>query len=86
MTDNINMNIDDYTNSDLFALLSLSAELSTKSLIQQQALKLKKEFLDEDFHAFINNVEERLIRHIKKSYGFENNVINFGEEMKPSDE
>jgi len=86
MCDNINMNIDDYTNSDLFALLSLSAELSTKSLIQQQALKLKKEFLDEDFHAFINNVEERLIRHIKKSCGFENNVINFGEEMKPSDE
>lgn len=86
MTDNINMNIDDYTNSDLFSLLSLSAELSTKSLIQQQALKLKKEFLDEDFHAFINNVEERLIRHIKKSYGFENNVINFGEKMKPSDE
>jgi len=38
------MNIDDYTNSDLFALLSLSAELSTKSLIQQQALKLKKSF------------------------------------------
>lgn len=86
MCDNINTNINDYSNSDLFSLLSLSAEISTKTLIKEQALNLKKQFLDEEFHRFVDKVEERLLKYIQKNCGFENNVINFSEEMKTPDE
>jgi len=41
MCDKINTNIEDYSVEDLYALLSLSREIATKSLIQQQTDRLK---------------------------------------------
>ena len=85
MCDNVNMNINDYTDNDLFSLLSLSAEISTKALIQKQAQRLKQQFIEDSFHIFMDKVQERLIEKLNKPCGFENNVINFANEMKIPD-
>lgn len=82
MCDKVNMNIHDYTNSDLFTLLSLS-DHSTKALIQQQVNRLKEQFMDKTFHDFMDKVYNRLTT---KQCGFENNVINYEKEMKMPDE
>jgi hypothetical protein len=85
MCDNVNTNINDYTDSDLYSLLSISAEISTKSLIEQQVNSLKQQLLDVSFHDFMNKVQERLIKNINKTCGFEDNVINYANEMKIPD-
>jgi len=76
------MNINDYTTSDLYGLLSLSEQIATKPLIKERVIQLKEQFLDIDFHTFMDKVEEKLIKSLEKSCGYETNVIDFLNEMK----
>jgi len=84
--EDINTNINDYSDSDLFSLLSLSAEISTKQLIQQQSNHLKQQFSNKVFHEFLDKVEERLILKLNKKTGFEDTIINFNNEVKMTNE
>ena len=84
--EDINTNINDYSDSDLFSLVSLSSEIATKQLIQQNSNNLKQQFPNKEFHLFLDKVQERLIQKINKKTGFEDNIINFNNEVKMPNE
>jgi len=77
MCDKINTNIEDYNEDDLFSLLSLTKETSSKSLIQSQTQQLKEQFLDTEFHMFMNKVSDKLVLSLNKQCGYETNIINY---------
>lgn len=85
MCDKINTNIEDYSVEDLYALLSLSREIATKSLIQQQTDRLKTQFIDAEFHTFMHKVSDKLTQSLSKDFGYENNIINFSQDKQSHD-
>ena len=85
MCDKINTNIEDYSVEDLYALLSLSREIATKSMIQQQTDRLKTQFIDAEFHTFMHKVSDKLTQSLSKDCGYENNIINFSQDKQSHD-
>jgi len=94
MGDTINTNISDYSDIDLYTLLSLTRETATVQTIKQHVNDLKRQLIDGEFHTFMEKVEDKLIKSLNKmggcdwagdthrEVGPDESVIDFSNEMK----